>query len=320
MFHTHYGKLHSYLVLLWPLLWSSGQSSWLQIQRSTFDSWCYQIFWEVVGLKRGPLSLVSTTEELLRRKSSSSGPENWEYVRGDPSCWQHGTLHQQTLALTSLTSGGRSVSIGRSRTQARESVCCLSPIVLNAIITWMDLSFLSKVSLPYTSVWTGNRFFELWLCLFACSVCHPTFGLIAMNLLCNLHRNKLQEHCQFQNGSNAKTCSITQQTTNKLHGPSPRVNYTDWTTVKLVPTFVDRGCHMVCMKDPYDCILGFLDWNRYFFFQVAPQLYSWGWVDPVPDPLLLRKSGSAGNRNRDLWICSQKLWPLDHRGGLLSST
>jgi hypothetical protein len=34
------------------------------------------------------------------------------------------------------------------------------------------------------------------------------------------------------------------------------------------------------------------------FFQVAPQLYSRGWVDPVPDPLLLRKSGSAGNRTR----------------------
>jgi hypothetical protein len=39
-------------------------------------------------------------------------------------------------------------------------------------------------------------------------------------------------------------------------------------------------------------------------------------VDPVPDPLLLRKSDSAGNRTRDLWICSQELWPLDHRGGL----
>jgi hypothetical protein len=38
-------------------------------------------------------------------------------------------------------------------------------------------------------------------------------------------------------------------------------------------------------------------------------------VDPVPDLPLLRKSGSAGNRTRDLWICSQKLWPLHHRGG-----
>jgi hypothetical protein len=35
----------------------------------------YQIFWEVVGLERGPLSLVSTTEGLLDRKSSDSGPE-----------------------------------------------------------------------------------------------------------------------------------------------------------------------------------------------------------------------------------------------------
>jgi hypothetical protein len=33
-------------------------------------------------------------------------------------------------------------------------------------------------------------------------------------------------------------------------------------------------------------------------------------VDPVPDPLLLRKSGSAGNLTRDLWICSQELCGL----------
>jgi hypothetical protein len=38
-------------------------------------------------------------------------------------------------------------------------------------------------------------------------------------------------------------------------------------------------------------------------------------VDPVPDPLLLRKSGSSRNRTRDLWICSQELWQLDYRGG-----
>jgi hypothetical protein len=37
--------------------------------------------------------------------------------------------------------------------------------------------------------------------------------------------------------------------------------------------------------------------------------------DPILDPLLLRKYGSAGNPKRDLWICSQALWPLDHRGG-----
>jgi hypothetical protein len=45
-------------------------------------------------------------------------------------------------------------------------------------------------------------------------------------------------------------------------------------------------------------MLDFLDWSCYFLYQVAPQLFSQGSVDPVPDPLLLRKSGSAGNRTR----------------------
>jgi hypothetical protein len=68
--------------------------------------------------------------------------------------------------------------------------------------------------------------------------------------------------------------------------------------VKLVPTFADRGCRVVSETDPHGRILGFADPSRYFFFQVTPQVYSRVWVDPVPDPLLLRKSGSAGNRTR----------------------
>jgi hypothetical protein len=47
-------------------LWSSGQSSWPQIRRPGFDSRDYQK--KVVGLERGPLSLVSTTEELFDKK------------------------------------------------------------------------------------------------------------------------------------------------------------------------------------------------------------------------------------------------------------
>jgi hypothetical protein len=100
-------------------LWSSSQSSWLQIQRSGFDSWRYQIFLEV-GLERGPLSLVSYTEELFERKSSGSGLESQEYGRRDPSRWPRGTPYAQKLELTLPTSGGRSVGIVRSRTQAKE--------------------------------------------------------------------------------------------------------------------------------------------------------------------------------------------------------
>jgi hypothetical protein len=49
-----------------PPLWSSGQSSWLQIRLPGFDSRHYKK--KVVGLERGPLSLVSRTEEVLDRK------------------------------------------------------------------------------------------------------------------------------------------------------------------------------------------------------------------------------------------------------------
>jgi hypothetical protein len=59
-----------------PPLWSSGQSSWLQIQRSGFDPRHCQTFWEVVCLERDPHSPVSTTEELLGRKSRGSGLGN----------------------------------------------------------------------------------------------------------------------------------------------------------------------------------------------------------------------------------------------------
>jgi hypothetical protein len=47
-------------------------------------------------------------------------------------------------------------------------------------------------------------------------------------------------------------------------------------SAKLVPTFKDRGCHVASVTDPYGRIIGFPDRSRYFFFQVAPQLYSRG--------------------------------------------
>jgi hypothetical protein len=78
------------------------------------------MFWEVVGLERGPLSLVSTTDELHGRKSSGSGlekTENTAVVIGRSD--QATLLYPQKLTLTSQT-GGRSVGIVRSRIQAIE--------------------------------------------------------------------------------------------------------------------------------------------------------------------------------------------------------
>jgi hypothetical protein len=50
-----------------------------------------------VGLERGPLSLVSTTEELLGSNSSGSGPESREYGHRDSSRWPRGTLYPQKV-------------------------------------------------------------------------------------------------------------------------------------------------------------------------------------------------------------------------------
>jgi hypothetical protein len=84
---------------------------------------------------------------------------------------------------------------------------------------------------------------------------------------------------------------------------------------EVVPIFTVRRCRVVSTTDSHGRLFRSSRPESLLFLQVAPQLLSRGWMDPVPDPPLLRKSGSAGNRIRDLWICSQKLWPLDHRGG-----
>jgi hypothetical protein len=41
---------------------------------------------------------------------------------------------------------------------------------------------------------------------------------------------------------------------------------------KLLPTFKDGGCRVVSARKHYGRILSFLDWSRYYLFQVAPQL------------------------------------------------
>jgi hypothetical protein len=72
-------------------------------------------------------------------------------------------------------------------------------------------------------------------------------------------------------------------------------------STKLMSTFADRRLSRGEIDGSLQLYSRFLDRSRYFFFQVAPQLYSRSWVDPVPDPLLLRKSGSAANRTLDFW-------------------
>jgi hypothetical protein len=78
-----------------------------------------------MGLEQGPLSLMSTVEELLRKESSDPGLENCEY-----------TLYPQKLALTSPTSSSHPVSIVRSRTKALELLLLFIMITTKDCHVW----------------------------------------------------------------------------------------------------------------------------------------------------------------------------------------
>jgi hypothetical protein len=66
----------------------------------------------------------------------------------------------------------------------------------------------------------------------------------------------------------AYLCSVTLQSTS-----GPYISSDRRLSAKLVPTFADRGCHMVSAANPPRHNFDFLDRSRYYFFQVAPQLY-----------------------------------------------
>jgi hypothetical protein len=106
---------------------------------------------------------------------------------------------------------------------------------------------------------------------------------------------------------------------------SPEANYTDWAIATvwriLMPTFVDRGGSRGQRgRIPMAVNLSFLDRSRYFFFQVVPHLSSRGWVDPILNPLLLRKSGTIpedvtpiGHTVNSHHHHQCSLWPLTPR-------
>jgi hypothetical protein len=100
----------------------------------------------------------------------------------------------------------------------------------------------------------------------------------------------------------------------------PQANYTDWATAtcwrNLVPTFADRRVSRGQRGSPTVLKLSFLDWIRSISFQWLLIYLHKGWVDHVPDPLVLRKSASSGNRTRNFSVCNQEVWTLDHRGGI----
>jgi hypothetical protein len=95
-------------------------------------------------------------------------------------------------------------------------------------------------------------------------------------------QNKFLTRANMNTHNNKQTPGL--QSTSKLYRPS---NHR--LSAKLVPTLADSGCRVVSATNPPVVNFGFLDRSRYFL-ETVPQLSSWGWVDPVPDSLLLRKN------------------------------
>jgi hypothetical protein len=77
---------------------------------------------KVVGPKRGPLSLVSTTEELLDRKVADPVHKTETTAVGIRHADHVAPSIRKKLAITSPTSGGRSVGIVRSRTHTMDKL------------------------------------------------------------------------------------------------------------------------------------------------------------------------------------------------------
>jgi hypothetical protein len=108
-----------------------------------FDSRRFLIFWEAVGLERGPLSLVRTTEERLRsRKPRLTTGGSVEVTT------QHSLSAK--VGTTSPTSGGHSV--GRHSSLADQSHWVYFLWVAQSL-TWLQIKRLTTNDVRLTHIW-----------------------------------------------------------------------------------------------------------------------------------------------------------------------
>jgi hypothetical protein len=89
----------------------------------------------------------------------------------------------------------------------------------------------------------------------------------------NVHKHNLYNRQRIC-CKNIKKKTPWSESASELYRPRDRRLSAKW-----LPTFADKGCHVVSVTDPYGRTFGFRQ-EPLLFYQVAPQLYWRGWVDP----------------------------------------
>jgi hypothetical protein len=112
---------------------------------------------------------VDTSQELPGRKSSSSGLENREHGCKVPSRWSRDALYPQKLALTSRTSGGRSIGIVRSRTKATELLLFIAVVLRNDVQILILDQWGGHLVFAYPVLVSGNS--TLYSCIVSSKGC-----------------------------------------------------------------------------------------------------------------------------------------------------